>query len=153
MSDSALKAEYSFAYDYWFTDVDMLEVEVMPIYSVAIPTFVSVIVFGALGTVFGLRTIALPGLLVTSSIIWIVGRLVSRSKRKRLATLSREEFEKKAKVRRHIPWSSITSVRLKGRKLLIKKNGERYAGQIGASARESVSEFMRGKVGVKFVST
>ena len=121
-----------------------------------VSTFISPLILALLvipaGVLFGLGLGSVITLIVFSVVVGIVLTLFTLSIRRRRMRLSRlpPEQLKALKDSVMIPWSAVSSARLKGLILMMTFDGQEHRATIGASSSETVGEFPKYKLGHKF---
>ena len=148
------RAQYFFYWIYYFTDEEIIRVELMSwarmfgaVLGIAL---VSVVLFYALLTLLVQGTIS-PDLSILVFVVGLGGVLggpyvfLSLKERQVLGLTTEQLARRKSTV--HIPWTGVKEIRLKGWFLRIRTQDRNYKASVGRSDLEVTKDYIQSKIG------
>ena len=152
------RAQYFFYWIYYFTDEEILRVELMSRARVFGAVLGMALVFVALFYV--LLTLVVQGAISPdlSILVFVVGLggivggpyvFLSLKERQVLGLTTEQLARRKSTV--HIPWTDVKEIRLKGWFLRIRTRERNYKALVGRSDLEVTEDYIRSKIGERLV--
>lgn len=146
-----LTAQDRIYYDYWFLNDGILRIKILPPASYFAVMVGWLVAFEALiyllpGLARYIALVDLGGLVTFIVLNW---RRVRRTREQSLVSPKKVINDKKSSTL--IPWSTVTSLEIRGSSLAIETSSAKYTAATGKTDLKSLTRFIRNKIGKKLV--